>query len=468
MRGTITLLMTCSALLPACVRTPMPDAITGVPVDEVVRRLKCELVTAVDKKRREDPRFGFLTQWAAKVHLTFVVDDMASINPGATFIEPLKVATTSRSIGVGGGLTTQAIRTEDIEFFLSFPEMFGEMSVPLIWEQTYDFCRRDPGLLLESELGLKAVLDKALAPVGAGILYTGKNNPGLGSGQPKVPAGEVAKIQTAMQNLDRIGRLPHPPLSDFELSGTAAGKRIQELGAVIQEFDINKEKKTPSQEEERRRRAAEAEQKILTDNLSKAKQLETDTKLITKEVVTPLYDIATNSVASSCQAGITSDKYAAVTAASVVALKKYGVDNTQDPNESTRMLNEEAEAAKETYNSAISMLTKIKNCGPKEKPKPALYDPLDVIGETVNFYVTATGSVTPTWKLVRITAPLAPTFLSGTRKDTNTLILALGRPSTAGDSSPSSKPMDNQILSGLLSQAINTNLNQAINTNVAH
>jgi hypothetical protein len=66
MRGTITLLMTCSALLPACVRTPMPDVITGVPVDEVVRRLKCELVTAVDKKRREDPRFGFLTQWAAK------------------------------------------------------------------------------------------------------------------------------------------------------------------------------------------------------------------------------------------------------------------------------------------------------------------------------------------------------------------------------------------------------------------
>jgi hypothetical protein len=64
----------------------------------------------------------------------------------------------------------------------------------------------------------------------------------------------------------------------------------------------------------------------------------------------------------------------------------------------------------------------------KPPPGPALYDPIDLIGETVNFYITLSGSVTPTWKLVRVTAPLAPTFASAIRKNTNTLILTLGRP----------------------------------------
>jgi hypothetical protein len=461
MRWIVTALVACCALLPGCVRTPMPDAVTGVPVDEVVRRLKCELVTAVDTKRREDPRFDFLTQWAARVHLTLVVDDTASINPGATFIEPLAVANTSRSLGVGGGLTTEAVRTEDIEFFLSFPEMFREMSVPFVWQQNYDFCRRDDGLLLESELGLKALLDKALAPVGAGILYTGKNNPGIGGGQPKVPAGEVGNIQTALNNLNGIERLPHPPLSVAELNETVAGKKVQDLGKAIESFHAFKEL-SPTQQAEQDKKAKD--QKTLSDNLSKAKQLEADTRLIVKEVVTPLYDIATSSIASSCQKSVTKDKYAAVTSGSVVAIKKYAVDNTEDPVESTKLVGEEGTAAKEAYDHAVSMLKTIKDCGPPEKAKPTLYDPLDVIGETVNFYITATGSVTPMWKLVRINAPLATTFMSGTRKDTDTMILALGRPSPAAGStsSPSSKPMDNQILSGILSQAINNSVANSI------
>ena len=78
-----------------------------------------------------------------------------------------------------------------------------------------------------------------------------------------------------------------------------------------------------------------------------------------------------------------------------------------------------------------------------------------MIGETVNFFVTSTGSVTPGWKLVHVTAPLAPTFLAGSRKDTNTLILAMGRPApAAGGGVVGSNAMNNQILSSILSQAI--------------
>lgn len=63
----------------------------------------------------------------------------------------------------------------------------------------------------------------------------------------------------------------------------------------------------------------------------------------------------------------------------------------------------------------------------------------------------------PTWKLVRVTAPLASTFVVGTRKDTNTLIIAMGRPDTKGGVATSpSAAMNQQIASSLLGQAVLT------------
>lgn len=62
--------------------------------------------------------------------------------------------------------------------------------------------------------------------------------------------------------------------------------------------------------------------------------------------------------------------------------------------------------------------------------------------------------MTPMWKLVRITAPLAPTLLSGTRKDTNTLIVTLGRPSYQDGKAAPSSAMNQQMLTSILSQAL--------------
>jgi len=49
----------------------------------------------------------------------------------------------------------------------------------------------------------------------------------------------------------------------------------------------------------------------------------------------------------------------------------------------------------------LTMIKQIKDCKPPAKkppPGPPQYDPIDVMSETVNFYVTASGSVTPMWK----------------------------------------------------------------------
>jgi hypothetical protein len=446
-----------------CVRPPISDGTTDLPVHEVVRRLKCELALAIDAKRREDSRFAFLTQWSAKVHLTMVADDTAAFNPGATFLEPLS-AGTNRSLAIGGGLSTQAVRTEDIEFFLSFPEMIAEMSDRKNWTERYDYCRRDSGILLESELGLKSVIDKALAPVGTGVLYTGKNNPGIGGGQPKIPAGEISNIQTALNNLNRLRRIPEQPaLVQEDLFNTLAGQKIQSLDKIIQQFDKT-DKNAQTSEQARlaeEARQAQREKDQLEKNLAAARLLQAHARMLIRDVVNPLSEIAASSLAGACQATITSEKYAATASASVVAVNKYAVDSAQDSNSSNEALRKATDAEKETYGHAMTMLQAIKSCGPKEKPQPALYDPIDIIGETVNFYITYSGSITPSWKLVRVSAPLSSTLFSGTRKNTNTLILTMGRPSVSADGGlVASKAMDNQILSQILSQAITVRTNQ--------
>jgi hypothetical protein len=91
----------------------------------------------------------------------------------------------------------------------------------------------------------------------------------------------------------------------------------------------------------------------------------------------------------------------------------------------------------------------------KKKDGPPVFDPVSTITETIYFYVTVTGNVTPTWKLVRVTAPTAGTFLSGMRKDTNSLILSMGRPTPGTNGgAPTTPGIDNQILYSILGQAI--------------
>jgi len=89
----------------------------------------------------------------------------------------------------------------------------------------------------------------------------------------------------------------------------------------------------------------------------------------------------------------------------------------------------------------------------KKNAPPPVYDPVSAITESVNFYITATGSITPTWKLVRVTAPISGTFISGIRKDTNTLILTMGRPQSGAGGIEASTAMNNQILYSILSQS---------------
>ena len=404
------------------------DGLAQVNVDQVVKLIKCEMAQAILAKTNEQSEdkksypFTFLLQWAVKLHLTVVVDDQASINPGATLISPLPAVgsvSQQRSVGLGVGFTSQAVRTEDYEYLMSFAELGDEFrktrkNMPRI-AKLYKFCRLDRGLLLESELGLKALVDAALEPVRTEVLRAGPGAIGPGAaptpqGKLPEPIGQLATIRAKREKIDKL--FTEKALTDKTLTPPAGN--------------------------------------VATD-------IETQTQAIINNVVKPLYGIAsTSSFEPKCLATITTAQNQAIISSIGVStnVAKYNLED--DPILKKRILDKVENDFKDTVYSANDMITDYGDCATgRGKQDHNTYDPIALIGQTVNFYVTSTGSVTPTWKLINVTAPLAPAFLSATRKDTNTLIISMGRPIVAADGSiTESQAMNNQILAAQLAQAI--------------
>lgn len=127
----------------------------------------------------------------------------ALVSPGATLISPLAVAGTNFSLGVGATFTTQAVRSEDYEFFLAFPEALNEFASKPRYYALYDGCTPEYGFL-ESDLDFSPILDRALAPVAAGTLYTGPQIGPGSSSAPAIPANEAANIRKAMNDIRNI------------------------------------------------------------------------------------------------------------------------------------------------------------------------------------------------------------------------------------------------------------------------
>ena len=145
-------------------------------------------------------------------------------------------------------------------------------------------------------------------------------------------------------------------------------------------------------------------------------------------IVKPLYAIASaSSLPAACLTDVT-QKYNETTIRSIgvsEAVVKY--DTASNDAARKQALNTVQSGFTSVIEATNKLFDSYSKCAQQaKKSKPKLYDPIDVIAETVNFYVTSSGSVTPTWKLVSVTAPLAPTFASASRKDTNTLNTYVG------------------------------------------
>jgi hypothetical protein len=458
-----------------CVRVPSHESLAPVHVGDVVKRIKCEVAQSVFKLARYETSDGntpllFLEDWAAKIHLTLIVDDIAAVTPGLTYSDPLDKTLATRffpattelfSLGAGVGLSTEAVRQEDIEFLFSFSDLKKEFQNSDRKLYAYDNCSYSDGVLLESNLDLDPMIESALEPIKQGILKPGKNV-GPGAAPAATPpkqtniSKELQGLQIATQNL------PSSNASLDEITQNVENK--SELGKILGQFNVTSQDKAKSFQEfqsEGGEPAQVSEAKKLTSSVAYAERVEKRVQAVINNVVKPLYSIGQATIEAACLKKITEDQYDAITYAGTVSLKVVDIYNAAENKNQTKvdnLIKDLKDAAQNVVTHARSMTEGIDRCAVSSpiKPKgPSSYDPIDVISETVNFFVTYSGSITPGWKLVQVTAPLAPTLFSTSRKDTNTLILAMGRPNSAADGGIAATPaMNNQILAAILSQAV--------------
>jgi len=467
-----------SFLSTSCTQIPELNGVANVPLGDVVKRIKCDLFQAVLSKAREDrDRYGFLLRWSAKVHLTLIVDNTATINPGATIINPLKRAGTSFSLGLGAGLITEAVRTEDIEFFLAFDQVTTELGNEDTYAEKYNACRFENGILLQSDLDLKSILNKALEPVKDGTLSKGPNVPTGSGAPPTIPPDEATKIDETLEKLKNV-KIPEDKIRNLVIV-----KRNNPLSVPFYE-DLEKTD------------AGKVSALEIASNITAAATMEADAVSAVKNIASPLYDVAAASLKDKeCLPEITKVRFKVLTYGAMVSINKVAVDQATTPETSRDALKEAEKALKSTMTNTQEMLRLILDCAEEakkeeekkeeqerqklgqqgqkpgqesQKPgqqgkqgkkaksrKEPAYDPIGLISQTINFYITASGSVTPTWKLVRMTAPVSPTFASVSRKDTNTLIIAMGRPDLKnGQAAGASEQMNAAVLYSVLNQAL--------------
>jgi hypothetical protein len=426
------------------------DNAANVSLDDVAWRVKCDIwkfvarkiVFPSDKHFRKANPYSFLAGWGARVHLTLAVDNTGALNPGATLIQPLPMSQ-SRSLGLGAGISTEAISTTDFEFFMSFSEINEEYKRTLGPVEGY--CPAPAGLLLDSDLHIDELFNRALEPVSLGTLRVGQH-PGFGGNSPPAtPTNQVPDYAVYERAFEKLrAKQPGP-------------------GRTITDDDFRTFQQLPGKDKlDQLSRDALQDKTTVDDNKQAALLQETKAQTYINNIVKPITDILGASF-PACVKDLTQLRNEAIIEAALVSADKIEVDRAMTAPESKKALdalNEQLSGTPGKSDTGLEakvedVLAQLKTCPSRRAPKspPQVYDPLDLVSQTINFYITSSGSVTPTWKLVSISAPLASTFASASRKDTNTLIIAFGRPDlTKGGAS--STAISNQILTSTLKDAL--------------
>ena len=75
----------------SCSVIPSLNEVTGgIPVSEIVLRIKCELSDAfTDDRDINRPNMSWVRNWTAQIDLTLEILDSATFAPGASFMQPL-------------------------------------------------------------------------------------------------------------------------------------------------------------------------------------------------------------------------------------------------------------------------------------------------------------------------------------------------------------------------------------------
>jgi hypothetical protein len=388
-----------SVWLAGCVLVP-PLQVDGISIAEIVQRVKCEIAFAVPKPSGPWPTgpYQWMSGWSAKVDLTLRTDATSSITPTAVFTKyfPFEKVTEVGgnvlrffTLGVGGGLSTSANRTEILSFTISLAELqeFKKRNE----------CNLPWGIDVYGNLGLQEWISSALTPVESQQLTVGIHPPPGGKSLP-APKPEADKAVTEAVE-------PDP------------------LGAMIDAL------------------------KVLRDNARNDAQAAVDSAEAAKQHAKMLNIAATYKDATKV------NKFVNMTAAEVDKAKHKALEADElalkyptHPRikeidilrKTATLAGEDADAAKKSVEGLLETL-------PHDPP-------VDSLSHSVQFVVAVSGNITPNWTLVHFKGPTASgsPLAAGGLTATHTLTIAMGSPAVAAGPPPGAGPEQNRQLNNMV------------------
>ena len=421
----------------------------GIEISQIVHRVQCELAFAVPEIDGKYPsgNFQWVKYWTAKVDLQLDTNDLSSLKPGATFIEPFAPSggvAQSFTLGAGGELTANASRTDKLSFTLSLKELMAQRNSARCVDE------RRAGLL--GHLGLREWIASALTPVGNRQLTIGFHEP---------PTGKPSKIPglSAMKAAEKAREPPPTPLSLFNdaLADMRKAERFVEdarkasdsaydfaLGVKVQQT-YNAGRKALS-------KAADA-----TDSYEDAMQLLWKALRLDRDVGLRIEDATKRAAATKKIADDTAGKgaeqiarerddaaRAAQDEAREKAIPRLPQGEPQKFEGDAKRTNDQITKVKQQANAAWELL-------PRDPP-------LDSITHSVKFTVTTGVNATPNWTLVRFRGPGQNSpFAMASRQRINQLDVVLGAPAEPGGkalSDEQKRQLDNLQLEALRARLI--------------
>lgn len=472
----------------SCTAIPALDEATGgIPVSEIVLRIKCELSDAFTNDLDiNKPDMSWVRNWTAQIDLTLEILDTATFAPGASFMQPLhngystaagpsSISTSgvpgttlsavaqSFAVAAGASVNGQASRTQTLGFNMSLAELRR-------WRLSSDterLCAISDNMDLRGRLGLKEWVTQAFQPVLTDrLLYAGyhpkpgsapsgsspaktgassKEQPAFSPPPPRdkaCTARDTASIEKGLTDLDKAAdTLRDASLVNVQTNiDKSATTEESDLKSANSDFDKEQDalKKTISQSAQYIPVLEPYVAKRLDTLAAYANKASTRQKAFSAASTKAIADARTNAQDAANKENLAKNEIDSAR----TALKAMQVN--QDCSTLPRLLmnvqtaTQNASSAVEASKDAKSAIASAtQDIGEIKKLTKALTDygntfqtidpPLSTVGQSVQFILNYSGNATPTWTFVNFKGPNNPLFsAAGTR--THMLNITLGSP----------------------------------------
>lgn len=427
-------------LTPVAGSQPDPKSPRSISINEVVKRVKCEIWISI--KDRPEKAYPWFNKWTAQADLTLTVNDSSSINPGATFIEPLAVANTSRSLGIGGGLTNTAFRTEIVSFSMSVADIRAEFEKPTpALLAKYDGCNPYSATDLSGNLGLVEWVNSAFGPIDNQLLTEGKHGApkapnGTLGGPPPAPKGAAALVTMSHSVVKQAApETPDVP-SDFPDNLTESVERIfAEYKTLIDAMKFTGTAMQYVAKNEGDDGYFDTLKKEIGSHIDAAKKG-------APPAVAALLESYRNRIASDITPRIGRNetmRLNKVIADSQAFVERLAPQITRELSPVIPIVelqcnctgnSDSAKAA----DKVLKCLNNIQSLAKLLTPtQPSKNPPIDAISHQVNFVVQWSGSINPTWTLVRFKgpSPSSGNFATMSESSTHNLTIVMGPPGSS-------------------------------------